>query len=39
MALFKSLDNLEGKKIDVYNHGELSRDFTYIDDIVDAMRL
>ncbi len=40
MALFKfTRAILEGKKIDVYNHGELSRDFTYIDDIVDAMRL
>ncbi len=25
---------LEGKTIDVYNHGNLQRDFTYIDDIV-----
>ena len=28
---------LEDKKIDVYNYGEMSRDFTYIDDIVDAL--
>lgn len=28
---------LEGKSIDVYNHGEMSRDFTYIDDIVDGI--
>lgn len=25
---------LEGRSIDVYNHGDLQRDFTYIDDIV-----
>ena len=30
---------LKGDKIDVYNHGEMSRDFTYIDDLVNAMRL
>ena len=28
---------LEGKTIDVYNHGQLQRDFTYIDDIVDGI--
>ncbi len=28
---------LEGKTIDVYNHGDMSRDFTYIDDIVDGI--
>lgn len=27
----------EGKKIEVYNHGNLSRDFTYIDDIVEGI--
>ena len=27
----------EGKKIDVYNHGDMQRDFTYVDDIVQAM--
>lgn len=27
---------LEGKPIDVYNHGKMKRDFTYIDDIVDG---
>jgi UDP-glucuronate 4-epimerase len=26
-----------GKKIDVYNHGHMTRDFTYIDDIVDGI--
>lgn len=28
---------LENKEIDVYNHGKLQRDFTYIDDIVDGI--
>jgi UDP-glucuronate 4-epimerase len=28
---------LEGKAIDVYNHGKLQRDFTYIDDIVEGV--
>jgi UDP-glucuronate 4-epimerase len=27
---------LEGKPIDVYNHGKMQRDFTYIDDIVQG---
>ena len=27
----------EGKPIDVYNHGKMKRDFTYIDDIVEAI--
>ena len=38
MALFlftKAI--LEGKPIDVYNYGESTRAFTYIDDIVEAM--
>ncbi|MDA3952899.1 MAG: NAD-dependent epimerase [Bacteroidales bacterium] len=38
MALFlftKAI--LEGKKIDVYNHGNMQRDFTYIDDIVEGI--
>lgn len=30
---------LEGKPINVFNHGQLSRDFTYIDDIVQALML
>lgn len=38
MALFKfTKAMLEGKEIDVYNHGDLSRDFTYIDDIVEGV--
>ena len=28
---------LEGRPIDVYNHGNMERDFTYIDDIVEAV--
>ncbi|WP_192036960.1 NAD-dependent epimerase [Halomonas sp. YLGW01] len=28
---------LEGRSIDVYNHGDMSRDFTYIDDIVESI--
>ncbi|MFC2094759.1 NAD-dependent epimerase/dehydratase family protein [Bacteroidota bacterium] len=38
MALFifaKAI--LEGKPIDVYNYGKMSRDFTYIDDIVESI--
>jgi len=30
---------LEGKPIRVFNHGEMQRDFTYIDDIVDGLML
>ncbi len=28
---------LRGRPIDVFNNGEMSRDFTYIDDVVDAI--
>jgi len=28
---------LNGEPIDVYNHGKMSRDFTYIDDLVDGI--
>jgi len=28
---------LEGRPIDVYNHGKMKRDFTYVDDIVEAI--
>lgn len=28
---------LEGKTIDIYNHGKMLRDFTYIDDIVEGV--
>jgi UDP-glucuronate 4-epimerase len=38
MALFKFTKAiLEGKKIDVYNNGNMSRDFTYIDDLIEAI--
>lgn len=38
MALFKFTKNiLENKKIDVYNYGNMYRDFTYIDDTVDRV--
>ena len=40
MALFKFVAaTLEGKPIDVYNHGEMYRDFTYVTDLVRAIRL
>ena len=38
MALFlftKAI--LEGRPIDVYNHGQMQRDFTYVDDIVEGV--
>lgn len=38
MALFiftKAI--LEGKPIDVYNHGKMKRDFTFVDDIVEGI--
>ena len=28
---------LRGQPINVFNHGEMSRDFTYIDDVIDAI--
>ncbi|MFM5387975.1 NAD-dependent epimerase [Aeromonas veronii] len=38
MALFKfTKAMLAGQPIDVYNNGQLSRDFTYIDDIVEGI--
>lgn len=40
MALFKFVKAaLEGDAIDVYNHGEMARDFTYITDLVRGIRL
>ena len=40
MALFKFTDSIiKGKQIDIYNKGEMYRDFTYIDDIVKGMTL
>jgi len=38
MALFLFTKAMvEGKPIDVYNHGNMQRDFTYIDDIVNGI--
>ena len=37
MAIFKFVKNILSKKpIDVFNYGNMKRDFTYIDDIIDA---
>lgn len=39
MALFKFTRNiLEGRPIDVFGFGKMSRDFTYVDDTVEAIR-
>jgi len=38
MALFLFVKAaLEGKTIDVFNHGDMLRDFTYIDDIIEGV--
>jgi UDP-glucuronate 4-epimerase len=38
MALFKFVDAvLAGRPIDVYGHGDMKRDFTYIDDLVESI--
>ena len=38
MALFKFVKAiLEGTPIDVYNHGDMRRDFTYVDDLVTGI--
>jgi UDP-glucuronate 4-epimerase len=38
MALFKFVHNIiKDKPIEVYNHGKMRRDFTYIDDIVSGI--
>ncbi|SEK22619.1 UDP-glucuronate 4-epimerase [Roseovarius azorensis] len=40
MAYFKFVTAiLEGRPIDIYNHGEMYRDFTYVGDLVRAIRL
>ena len=40
MALFKFTKAIiSDEKIDIYNNGEMSRDFTYVDDLVYAARL
>jgi UDP-glucuronate 4-epimerase len=39
MALFKFTKGiLEGTPIDIYNHGQMHRDFTYVTDLVRAIR-
>ncbi|HEY0214479.1 MAG TPA: NAD-dependent epimerase/dehydratase family protein [Paenirhodobacter sp.] len=39
MALFKFTQNiLKGEPIDVYNNGEMKRDFTYVEDLVEGIR-
>lgn len=38
MAPLKFVKAIENdQKIDIYNHGDMSRDFTYIDDLVEAI--
>ncbi len=38
MALFKfTRAILSGEPIDIYNHGEMRRDFTYVDDLVEGI--
>ncbi len=38
MALFKFVSAIAADKpIDVYDHGKMQRDFTYIDDLIEAM--
>ena len=40
LAFFKfTAAILEGRTIDIYNHGEMYRDFTYVDDLVHGIRL
>lgn len=40
MALFKFVEGiLDGRPIDIYNHGEMYRDFTYVEDLVRGIRL
>lgn len=40
LALFKFVDAiLDGRPIDIYNHGEMYRDFTYVEDLVRGIRL
>ena len=39
MALFKFTKGIiEGTPIDIYNHGDMYRDFTYVDDLVEGIR-
>lgn len=39
LALYKFVDAiLEGRPIDIYNHGDMYRDFTYVDDLVRGIQ-
>lgn len=38
MAYFKFVDAIaQGRPIEVYNHGKMKRDFTYIDDVIEGV--
>jgi len=38
MAYYKFANQIiKGETIEVYNHGDMSRDFTYVDDIIDGI--
>ena len=40
LALYKFVDAiLDGRPIDIYNHGDMYRDFTYVDDLVMGIKL
>jgi UDP-glucuronate 4-epimerase len=40
LALFKFVDAiLDGRPIDIYNHGDMFRDFTFVDDLVRGIML
>ena len=40
LALYKFVEAiLDNRPIDIYNHGEMYRDFTYVDDLVRGIRL
>lgn len=40
LALFKFVERiLDGRPIDIYNHGKMYRDFTYVDDLVKSIEL
>ena len=40
MAPYKFVDAvMKGRPIDIYNHGDMARDFTYVTDLVRAIRL
>jgi UDP-glucuronate 4-epimerase len=39
LALYKFVDAmLDGRTIDIYNHGDMYRDFTYVEDLVRGIR-